>query len=232
MSGDSGPRRLPPTPVDPEWAPPEPKSGSSTALEPGAATTPAGRSRSNMTWVAAAAGRLGGGVGAVVVYAMGSRMHSAQEGSGPTASAVPESVQSAPGRQQQPVPPMTASGVHPGAPPQLVPSVESPDLGLQVPISRPACDGTGIVVLGSAYTPGQYRQQVERMLSLNPGASYLRTDLACPSLAQEKDGNPIYAVYRVAGKTVGQVCAAVAAAGDGTYGRWLSDDSEPETIEC
>lgn len=123
----------------------------------------------------------------------------------------------------------------PSAPskPAEVPPRSSPDLGLTVPLSRPSCDGTGIVVLGSAYTPGKYRQEVARLLELNPGASYLRTDLACPSLRQNVDGNPIYAVYRVAGTTRAQVCAAVAAAGAGTYGKWLDSDSDPtRSINC
>ena len=131
--------------------------------------------------------------------------------------------------------PSTTRRSAPSAPsaPVGVPPRASPDLGLDVPLSRPSCDGTGIVVLGSAYTPGKYRQEVARMLSLNPGASYLRTDLACPSLRQEVNGNPIYAVYRVAGTTRAQVCAAVAAAGKGTYGKWLDTDSDPAAgIDC
>ena len=115
-----------------------------------------------------------------------------------------------------------------------VPSKSDPDLGLGVPMSRPACDGTGIVILDSATTPGQYQQDIARALTNNPGASYLRTDLSCPSLRQQsEDGNPIYAVYRPAGSTKEQVCAAVRAAGSGTYGRWLDATSDPDTqIEC
>ena len=115
-----------------------------------------------------------------------------------------------------------------------VPSKSDPDLGLDVPMSRPACDGTGIVILDSATTPGRYQHDIARALSNNPGASYLRTDLACPSLRQQSDdGNPIYAVYRAAGSTKGQLCAAVRAAGPGTYGRWLDTTSDPDTpVEC
>ena len=115
-----------------------------------------------------------------------------------------------------------------------VPPRSDPDLGLDVPLSRPPCDGTGIVILDSAYTPGQYDQDVARALSNNPGASYLRTDLSCPSLRQQSDdGNPIYAVYRTAGTNKEQLCAAVTAAGPGTYGRWLDTTSDPDTpVEC
>jgi serine/threonine-protein kinase len=129
----------------------------------------------------------------------------------------------APGSGEQPAPSIAA-----------VPPIGDPDLGLAIPISRPACDGSGIVVLDSAYTPGRYRDDVARALSNNPGASYLRTDLSCPSLRQQSDdGNPIYAVYRLAGTSKEQLCAAVTAAGPGTYGRWLDTISDPDvTVDC
>ena len=122
--------------------------------------------------------------------------------------------------------------VTPGGP--AVPPRSDPDLGLDVAISRPSCDGTGIVVLDSATTPGRYQQDIARALANNPGAAYLRTDLSCPSLRQlSDDGNPIYAVYRTAGTTTASLCAAVAAAGPGTYGRWLDTTSDPDTpVEC
>ena len=108
------------------------------------------------------------------------------------------------------------------------------DLGLSVPMSRPACDGTGIVILGSVTTPGRYREGVAAALSKFPGASYLRTDMSCPSLRQADDeGDPIYAIYQVAGRTSGEVCAAVVAAGGSAYGRWLDYSSDPsEKISC
>jgi serine/threonine-protein kinase len=101
-------------------------------------------------------------------------------------------------------------------------------------MSQPACDGTGIVVLGSVTTPGQYSEGVQRLLDANPGASYLRTDQSCPSLRQATaDGNPIYAVYRVAGRSQAAVCDAVAAAGAGAYGRWLNTTLPPDhKISC
>jgi serine/threonine-protein kinase len=98
-------------------------------------------------------------------------------------------------------------------------------------MSHPACDGTGIVVLGSAVTPGRYDTDVRRMLAANPGASYLRTDQSCPSLRQATDtGDPIYAVYRVAGRTQQDVCSAVKAAGGDAYGKWLNYTTDPAYI--
>lgn len=129
------------------------------------------------------------------------------------------------------------------AAPQRLPSVSPPQppsgseagaLNTSIPVSRPACDGTGIVVLGSVTTPGQYAEGVQRLLDANPGASYLRTDQSCPSLrAATADGNPIYAVYRVAGRSQAAVCDAVSAAGAGAYGRWLSTTIPPDhEIPC
>ncbi|WP_293001545.1 serine/threonine-protein kinase [Mycobacterium sp.] len=105
------------------------------------------------------------------------------------------------------------------------------DLGLSQQISHPACNGQGIVVLGSVTTPGLYAEGVQRLLDEHPGASYLRTDQSCPSLrAATAEGNPIYAIFQPAGRTQAQVCAAVNAAGNGAYGKWLSLTVDPEYI--
>lgn len=130
--------------------------------------------------------------------------------------------------------PAPAPQARPQTAPQPPPSTEGGALNVSVPMSRPPCDGTGIVVLGSVTTPGRYAEGVKRLLDANPGASYLRTDQSCPSLRPATaDGNPIYAVYRVAGRSESAVCGAVAAAGPGAYGKWLSMTSAPDhTITC
>ena len=95
-------------------------------------------------------------------------------------------------------------------------------------MSRPACNGQAIVILGSVTTPGQYAEGVQRLLNAHPGAYYLRTDQSCPSLRQEtEEGNPIYAVYRLGGTTQSQVCAGVRSAGGGAYGKWLNYTTDP-----
>lgn len=107
----------------------------------------------------------------------------------------------------------------------------SGDLGLAVPISRPSCDGRGIVVLYSAVTPGAYASEIGAALAANPGAKYLRTDEACPSLrARDDNGNVIYAVYLESGYTRSEVCADVAIAPAGAYGRWLDLTSDPSVL--
>ncbi|MFN3340847.1 MAG: serine/threonine protein kinase [Dietzia sp.] len=105
------------------------------------------------------------------------------------------------------------------------------DLGLGIPMSRPACDGRGIVVLYSAVTPGAYAQEISTALAQNPGASYLRTDMACPSLrARDENGNVIYAVYRPSGYSRQELCADVRAVGPPAYGRWLDTTSDPSVL--
>ena len=105
------------------------------------------------------------------------------------------------------------------------------DLGLGIPMSRPACDGRGIVVLYSAVTPGAYAQEIAAALAQNPGASYLRTDMACPSLrARDENGNVIYAVYRSSGYSRQELCADVRAVGPPAYGRWLDTTSDPSVL--
>lgn len=105
------------------------------------------------------------------------------------------------------------------------------DLGLSVPLTRPACDGRGIVVLYSAVTPGAYEQEIASALAQFPGASYLRTDMACSSLRQrDQNGNVIYAVYRPSGYSQQELCADVRTAGPPAYGRWLDTSSDPAAL--
>ena len=127
---------------------------------------------------------------------------------------------------------MTAAPAPP-LPPPVAPTGNAADVALKVstPISQPACDGTGIVVLGNATKPGNYDREIQGLLNAHPGASYLRTDHACPSLRQVSDaGTPIYAVYRPAGRNLGELCGAVRAAGGDAYGKWLDMTTDPTTL--
>jgi serine/threonine-protein kinase len=95
-------------------------------------------------------------------------------------------------------------------------------------MATPLCNGQRIVILGNVTTPGMYEDAIQQLLIRNPGASYLRTDQSCPSLRQADDeGDPIYAVYRVAGTTDLQARSAVCAAGPGAYGKRLDDTTDP-----
>ncbi|MGV0838352.1 protein kinase domain-containing protein [Mycolicibacterium thermoresistibile] len=133
-----------------------------------------------------------------------------------------------PATQPAPTPPPRA----PVPPPRQ--AAPNADLGLTQPMSRPSCNGQGIVVLGSVTTPGRYAEGVQRLLAAHPGSSYLRTDQTCPSLrAATEAGNPIYAVYRPAGYTRAQVCVAVRSAGGDAYGKWLDYTNSPDhRVQC
>lgn len=135
-------------------------------------------------------------------------------------------------------PPNTASQA---TPTPTTPSVTTPspagsaraafDLGLATPISTPACDGTGIVVVGNAVDPSNYAGEVQGYLTAFPGSSYLRTDQTCSSLrARDDNGNPIYAVYQVAGRTTADICRLRNQIGGTAYGKWLDNTTDPTTF--
>ncbi|MBE7193455.1 MAG: protein kinase [Gordonia polyisoprenivorans] len=105
------------------------------------------------------------------------------------------------------------------------------DLGLATPISTPTCDGTGIVVVGNAVDPSNYAGEVQGYLTAFPGSSYLRTDQTCSSLrARDDNGNPIYAVYQVAGRTTADICRLRNQIGGTAYGKWLDNTTDPTTF--
>jgi serine/threonine protein kinase, bacterial len=128
--------------------------------------------------------------------------------------------------RQRGQPPITGT-----QPPPATQLPQSGDLGLRQPISHPACNGQGIEILGSVTTPGMYAAGVQRLLDAHPGGFYLRTDQTCPSLRPATaEGNPIYAVFQLGGRTQAQVCTAVNAAGEGAYGKWLDTTTDPDYI--
>lgn len=176
-----------------------------------------------------------------LVAFIGARLGQHQQPSAPAATSPPRNLQFTTPRQSGeggPDPGAPSTAAEPTAPSdsgtQPAPPARGGDLGLTQPISRPACDGQGIVILGSVTTPGLYAAGVQRLLDAHPGAFYLRTDQTCPSLrAATEEGNPIYAVYRLGGVTQAQVCAAVRQSGGDAYGKWLDSTTDPEEkITC
>ena len=108
------------------------------------------------------------------------------------------------------------------------------DLGLTRPISTPACDGTGIVILHSAVDPAAYASEMQSFLDRFPDAQYLRTDLTgCSSLNRaSQQGTLIYAAYIPVGLDQAAVCAAQRQFG-GAYAKWLDNTSDPNgRIAC
>lgn len=112
-----------------------------------------------------------------------------------------------------------------------IPEGESGDLGLPTPITKPTCDGLGILVVYNAVIPGSYATEIGNALTAHPGSQYLRTDQSCPSLRHRSDqGTPIYTVYRPIGYTQSEVCAAVDRENSDAYGKWLDMKSDPTQI--
>lgn len=99
------------------------------------------------------------------------------------------------------------------------------DLGLSTPMTRPPCDGSLAVIVGSAINPAAYAADVQALLDAHPGAAYVRTDQSCSSFVQQIDGNPLYAVFFL--HPPGTGCEAVYAQGGDANGR-LMQDSTPE----
>lgn len=71
------------------------------------------------------------------------------------------------------------------------------DLGLAAPITTPACDGRGIIIMYNAVTNSvaSQRQQIRDALARWPQASYFKPSADCSSVRSVKDGQQIYAVY-------------------------------------
>ena len=102
------------------------------------------------------------------------------------------------------------------------------DLGLDRPISKPACDGKFITLIGSSVDPNGYAIQVKSILDLYPTAKYLRTELVCSSLrAKSAAGNAIYVVFFGPYASKQQACDARADGTDGAYVKVLDTTSDP-----
>ncbi|GAB1515104.1 serine/threonine-protein kinase [Actinophytocola sp. KF-1] len=108
------------------------------------------------------------------------------------------------------------------------------DLGVSVPISTPDCDGSYIVIVGSALNPDEYREDVQAFLDAKPGASYLHApSTGCGSLRQRIDGADIYSVYYGPFPGRDEACARRADEGGDAFVRRLDDTSSPkQAVSC
>lgn len=122
----------------------------------------------------------------------------------------------------------TASAA-PTTPAETVSARNPADLGLSIPISTPACDGTAVVIVENATNPETDRGVIAGALATNPGAQYMRTDQSCPSLRQiHESGNLIYAAYVVVGQGKSAICSAFPRFADDDYGKLLDRVSNPD----
>jgi len=102
------------------------------------------------------------------------------------------------------------------------------DLGLDRQISKPACDGKFITLIGSSVDPDGYAIQVKSVLDLYPDAKYLRTELVCSSLrAKSSAGDAIYVVFFGPFASKEQACDARDDGTDGAYVKVLDNTSNP-----
>ncbi|SFM70903.1 serine/threonine protein kinase [Pseudonocardia ammonioxydans] len=111
------------------------------------------------------------------------------------------------------------AGGAPGATgPTFDPLVGDGDLGLAAPITRLACTGDDVVVVGAGVDPARYPQDVVEHLAKHPGARYLRSLGGCGSFRpRTPTGELIYVVYLGPFTDRGRACAALAAAGGDSY---------------
>jgi hypothetical protein len=136
--------------------------------------------------------------------------------------------------QAVPVRPAATAAPAPAGTPPRPPVAQGPvpgDLGLSVPMSRPACDGGYGVIVANATRPGDYRHEVGEFLARFSGASYLLAEQACSSLrSHTPSGASIYAVYYGPYPAVGNACATRSRIGRGSYVRKLDNGPESSVI--
>lgn len=131
-----------------------------------------------------------------------------------------------------PAPPAPAQPA-PRAPEQTAPPAPAlpGDLGVSRAITRPACDGRYIVLVGAATDPLDYPARVQDLLDAHPGSEYLRAVDTCPSLrARDSAGNEIYGVYHGPFATREQACRNRNAMGADSYVKVLDNVTASDVI--
>ena len=99
------------------------------------------------------------------------------------------------------------------------------DLGLSVPISSPACDGTWVVFVGAATDPATLRGRRQHACwTATRGSQYVLTRGGCSSMRQElPDGSLIYAVYVGPYPDQASACAVQPGIGELAYVKRMDD---------
>lgn len=131
-----------------------------------------------------------------------------------------------------------------GSPTTLAPSTTTPvapvdgpdgDLGIAgEPITKPACDGRFITLVGAAVDPTRYATDVRSLLDRYRGSHYLRSEGLCASLRGRNDsGDLIYAVYFGPFSSLSQACASRSDGPSGAYVKALDNSSDPSVnVPC
>lgn len=130
-------------------------------------------------------------------------------------------------------PPVTPA---PTAPPVTAPPPTTlpGDLALTVPMSRPACDGSYVAMLGAGVNPDTNRETVQRLLDQYAGSNYLLTEITCSSLApRNNQGQQIFQVFRGPFRKIAEACAARFPGPTDAYVRILDSATPPGTpVRC
>lgn len=108
------------------------------------------------------------------------------------------------------------------------------DLAVSVPLSTPPCDGSYIVIVGSAVDPAEYKKDVEAFLAAKPGANYLHArSTGCQSLRQQIEGADIYSVYYGPYPDKDTACTRREQEGGDAFVRRLDNTSSPQqAVSC
>jgi serine/threonine protein kinase len=127
-------------------------------------------------------------------------------------------------------PPVPGTGAPPSSSQPVTPSA---DLGVGTPMSTPECDGSYIVIVGSAIAEDRYADDVQRFLDEHPGAKYLHAvSTGCSSLRKVyTDGTEIYAAYYGPFRDLDEACARSAEEGGGAFVRTLDNTTPPGEVE-
>jgi serine/threonine protein kinase len=117
---------------------------------------------------------------------------------------------------------------------QFETTVPDADLSVTVPLSTPDCDGSYIVIVGSAVNPNEYQQDVQAFLNANPDAGYLHApSTGCGSLRHQLDGADIYSVYYGPYQDEDEACARRTTEGGEAFVRRLDNTSSPgQAVSC
>jgi serine/threonine-protein kinase len=155
------------------------------------------------------------------------------------ATAVPETA--VPVAQTLPLAVVPETAAPPTIPPQTLPevpptavAVSQPlpgDLFVSRPMTKPACDGSYVTMVGSSVLPDQYARVVQANLDAYPTSQYLLTETTCPSLSpRTSQGNLIYSIYLGPFGTKAEACAARSMGPADAYIRIL-DTTTPATAQ-
>jgi hypothetical protein len=101
-------------------------------------------------------------------------------------------------------------------------------------MSTPACNGSYIVIVGSAVTPAHYASAVQQFLNDNPGSKYLHApSTGCTSLRTRLNGADIYSVFYGPFQNKEKACGKRADTGGDSFVRRLDNSTAPDrAVSC